>query len=340
MCCADIKMRGILMYCARLRVWFIISVRLPATRTGFDSPFRGKRMEIEKEGKIGDDLEVTSSSGQAPGLNSAPKPTEQEKIDAASVSADAAVTTDPDDAGKKAENVAAQDDGSNADSGDADAPAENNQADDVQPEDPKPEDAATQGGDGTYDSTEKLFTQSQVNELVGKTRMETREQTYLAIYGRYGVDSEEGMDELVGNAQRYETVRGEFDDARKSWDEASKARDSELAEVRERVALLESGIDADRYEDAKAIIRSKGLEVTVDSIKGELPTHPEWIKGGAGKPEGSPNPNFRPDPTKDGAQATQPESESTIKVLGNEGGAESSGRMSEEEYALSKLFKI
>lgn len=310
-------------------------------------------MEMEKEGKIGDALEVTSSSGEAPELNSAPKPTEQEKIDAASVSADAAVATDPDDVGEKAENVAAQDDGSNADSGIAEVPAEGMasvdaegigavQADNSiqQPIDPKPEDAATQGGDGTYDSAEKLFTQSQVNELVGKTRMETREQTYRAIYGRYGVDSEEGMDELVGNAQRYETVRGEFDDARKSWDEASKARDSELAEVRERVALLESGIDADRYEDAKAIIRSKGLEVTVDSIKGELPTHPEWRKGGADKPIEAPNPNFRPDPTKDGAPAMQPESESTIKVLGNEGGAESSGRMSEEEYALNKLFKI
>lgn len=300
-------------------------------------------MEMEKEGKIGDALEVTSSSGEAPELNSAPKPTEQEKIDAASVSADAAVPTDPDDVGEKAENVAAQDDGSNAE-----VPAEGMESVDAvptengiqQPVDPKPADAATQGGDGTYDSAEKLFTQSQVNELVGKTRMETREQTYRAIYGRYGVDSEEGMDELVGNAQRYETVRGEFDDARKSWDEASKARDSELAEVRERVALLESGIDADRYEDAKAIIRSKGLEVTVDSIKGELPTHPEWKKGGADKPTEAPNPNFRPDPTKDGAPAMQPESESTIKVLGNEGGAESSGRMSEEEYALNKLFKI
>ena len=298
-------------------------------------------MEMEKEGKIGDALEVTSSSGEAPELNSAPKPTEQEKIDAASVSADAAVPTGPDDVGEKAENVAAQDDGSNADPGNADAPAEKGavHAEDAQLADPKPEDAATQGGDGTYDSAEKLFTQSQVNELVGKTRMETREQTYRAIYGRYGVDSEEGMDELVGNAQRYETVRGEFDDARKSWDEASKARDSELAEVRERVALLESGIDADRYEDAKAIIRSKGLEVTVDSIKSELPTHPEWKKGGAGKPEEAPNPNFRPDPTKDGAPAMQPESESTIKVLGNEGGTDS-GRMSEEEYALNKLFKI
>ena len=300
-------------------------------------------MEMEKEGKIGDALEVTSSSGEAPELNSAPKPTEQEKIDAASVSADAAVPTDPDDVGEKAENVAAQDDGSNADSGIAEDVVQTEDvqlAADAQPVDPKPADAATQGGDGTYDSAEKLFTQSQVNELVGKTRMETREQTYRAIYGRYGVDSEEGMDELVGNAQRYETVRGEFDDARKSWDEASKARDSELAEVRERVALLESGIDADRYEDAKAIIRSKGLEVTVDSIKGELPTHPEWKKGGADKPTEAPNPNFRPDPTKDGAPAMQPESESTIKVLGNEGGAESSGRMSEEEYALNKLFKI
>lgn len=183
-------------------------------------------------------------------------------------------------------------------------------------------------------TAEKLFTQSQVNDLVGKTRMETREQTYRAVYGRYGVNDEAGMDELVGNAQRYETVRGEYDEARKGWETAEAARDAELMEVKEHVALLESGIDRERFDDAKAIIKAKGLEITVENIQNELATHPEW----KGTKAEEPNPNFRPDPNGQ-PQNANPTPESTIKVLGNEGSPESGG-MSEEEYALKKLFKI
>lgn len=183
-------------------------------------------------------------------------------------------------------------------------------------------------------SAEKLFTQSQVNDLVGKTRMETREQTYRAIYGRYGVNDEIGMDELVGNAQMYETVRGEYDEAKKGWEETNASRDAELAKVKEHVALLESGIDKSRFDDAKAIIKAKGLEVTAENIQNELATHPEW-NGSVNKEDI--NPNFRPDPNLKPQTTTSPES--TIKVLGNEGNSDTGG-MSEEEYAMKKLFKL
>lgn len=183
-------------------------------------------------------------------------------------------------------------------------------------------------------TAEKLFTQSQVNDLVGKTRMETREQTYRAVYGRYGVDDEAGMDELVGNAQRYETVRGEYDEAKKGWETTDAARNAELMEVKEHVALLESGIDRERFDDAKAIIKAKGLEITVENIQNELATHPEW----KGTKAEEVDPNFRPDPQGQ-PQPITPAPESTIKVLGNEGSPDTGG-MSEEEYALKKLFKI
>lgn len=184
-------------------------------------------------------------------------------------------------------------------------------------------------------SAEKLFTQSQVNDLVGKTRMETREQTYRAIYGRYGVDDEAGMDELIGNAQRFESMRDEYDEARKGWETADLARNNELAEIKEHVALLESGIDKARFDDAKAIIKSKGLEVTVDSINNELATHPEW-KGAVN--EEKVNPNFRKDLNATPQKEAQAQ-ESTIKVLGNESGLDTGG-MSEEEFALKNLFKV
>lgn len=191
-----------------------------------------------------------------------------------------------------------------------------------------------ENSDTEIPSAEKLFTQSQVNDLVGKTRMETREQTYRAIYGRYGVNDEIGMDELVGNAQMYETVRGEYDEAKKGWEETNASRDAELAKVKEHVALLESGIDKSRFDDAKAIIKAKGLEVTAENIQNELATHPEW--NGSNNNDNI-NPNFRPNPNLKPQTTTSPES--TIKVLGNEGNSDTGG-MSEEEYAMKKLFKL
>ena len=196
------------------------------------------------------------------------------------------------------------------------------------------EEVSVENSDTEIPSAEKLFTQSQVNDLVGKTRMETREQTYRAIYGRYGVNDEIGMDELVGNAQMYETVKGEYDEAKKGWEETNASRDAELAKVKEHVALLESGIDKSRFDDAKAIIKAKGLEVTAENIQNELATHPEW--NGSNNKEDI-NPNFRPDPNLKPQTTTSPES--TIKVLGNEGNSDTGG-MSEEEYAMKKLFKL
>lgn len=213
-----------------------------------------------------------------------------------------------------------------------DVPAETETVEEVSVGNVSVEDA--ENSDTEIPSAEKLFTQSQVNDLVGKTRMETREQTYRAIYGRYGVNDEIGMDELVGNAQMYETVRGEYDEAKKGWEETNASRDAELAKVKEHVALLESGIDKSRFDDAKAIIKAKGLEVTAENIQNELATHPEW-KGSVNKEDI--NPNFRPDPNLKPQTTTSPES--TIKVLGNEGNSDTGG-MSEEEYAMKKLFKL
>lgn len=140
--------------------------------------------EIKKnlEGEQIDNLEGTSPSALSEEvgveLNSSPVPTEEEISDANNLSVDSSDT--PVSLPEESENV---------------APV-------VATEEEMP-------------SAEKLFTQSQVNDLVGKTRMETREQTYRAVYGRYGVEDEVSMDELVGNAQRYDTIRGEYDEAKK-----------------------------------------------------------------------------------------------------------------------------
>lgn len=180
----------------------------------------------------------------------------------------------------------------------------------------------------------KTFTQAQVDDIAGKTRTETREKTFRYIYDRYGVSNEAELDELIGNAQRYDSLQEEYDGAKKSWKESSAARDAELANIKEQVALMQSGIDEGRYEDAKFILRGKGIEVTLDNIKNELATHPEWRKKETGE---EPNQNF----VKTGpSNTTHTEPVSKLSVLGNEKDPMSTQKQSEEDYALGRMFKV
>lgn len=284
------------------------------------------------EGEKTDNLEGTSTSVEGDAiteLNNSPVPTPEEQKEAdmvASNNESPDVPAEPvqpeSDTSNSNENVEPNVPVDNADVTATTNAAENNGENAIPPaapEEPTPE---------------KTFTQSQVNELVGKTRMDTREQTYRAIYGRYGVEDEAGMDALVGNAQRYDTLKADYDTAKKEWDATNSTRDAELLSIKEQVALLESGIDRNRFDDAKAIIKAKGLEVNAETIKNELATHPEW-NGSNEKP----NPNYHKDPNAQ-PQPITPTPESTIKVLGNEGDNSRGSEMSEEEFVLKNLYKM
>ena len=180
----------------------------------------------------------------------------------------------------------------------------------------------------------KIFTQSQVNEMVGNTRTETREKTFRYIYDRYGVKDEAELDELVGNAQALDSFKEKYETERANWKQSSADRDKELMDVKEQVALLQSGIDSDRFEDAKFILRGKGLEVSLDNIKNELATHPEWQK----KIGEQANENFAKvgEGTVDTNQA---EPQSKISVLGNERN-EGEPQNLEEDYVMNRMFKV
>ena len=178
---------------------------------------------------------------------------------------------------------------------------------------------------GVFETPTKTFTQSQVDDIAGRTRLETREKTFRYIYDRYGVKDEAELDNLVGNAQRYDTLQEQYDMDKNNWKQADQARNAELCEVKEKVALMESGINKDRYEDAKLILKGKGLEVTAENIANELATHPEWANQPAPQHE-----EFRPIPQ---------EPESQISVLGNES-APADDHLSEEDYAMKHLFKL
>ena len=150
------------------------------------------------------------------------------------------------------------------------------------------------------------------------------------------------MDDLVSNAQRYDTQKEMYDEDKLAWDEERKSWNSErdetnsrLTEMSEQIALMQSGIDPERYEDAKLILRGKGMKVTVDNINAQLETHPEWKKADnkAGEVENSVTEN---QPEKQ--SENQPEKVTTrIKALGNE--PQPVPEMTEEEEA-EKLFKM
>jgi hypothetical protein len=91
----------------------------------------------------------------------------------------------------------------------------------------------------------------------------------------------------------------------------------------ETIALMQSGVDADRYEDVKLILKGKGLDVSLENIASELETHPEWKKV-------EEEPVKEPEPEK-------PAPVTRIKALGNE--QKPAPQMSEEEEA-EKLFKL
>ena len=188
---------------------------------------------------------------------------------------------------------------------------------------------------GVTSAPARTFTQEELNDITGKTRVETRNKTFQYIYDRYGVQDEAGLDELIGNAQRYDSLNEQYESDKKSWADQNAARDKELADIKEQVALMQSGIDSNRYEDAKLILKGKGLEVSLDNINAELATHPEWSKQQPAVEEEKP---FEKVKEADASISTPNEPVTKLSVLGNEPVASSSAD-SEEERAM-KMFRV
>ena len=132
----------------------------------------------------------------------------------------------------------------------------------------------------TPQPVEQTFTQSRVNELVGRARQEGRESALKELFNRYGVNSDEEMNEVFGRGQAYDGLNDEYSAVQSSYND-----------LRTENALLRSEVAPERYEDVKLILGGKGMDVTVENIAMMLPSHPEW-KGTASSPAvGVPTPN-------------------------------------------------
>ena len=139
------------------------------------------------------------------------------------------------------------------------------ESEEVEPEsDPEPiaEEAPTEGEPV---QPEKMLTQSQVNELVGRARQEGRESAMRELYGRYGVSSDEEMNDVFGRGQTYAALDDEYNKQKES-----------MVQLMTENALLKSNIDAARWDDVKYILKGKGYEVTPENIEAEIASHPEW----------------------------------------------------------------
>lgn len=177
---------------------------------------------------------------------------------------------------------------------------------------------------GAMETSIKTFTQDDVNKIVGDTRMKTREKTLKAVYGEYGLSSKEELDELVTNGQRYETQKELYESDKNAWETERQETQNRLNEMSEEIALMKSGVRPEKYEDAKLILKGKGLEVNAENIAAELEKRPEWNKE---QPK-----------SEHKAEEEEPAKEMTrIKVLGNE--PKPVPQMSEEEQA-QKVFKM
>ena len=124
-----------------------------------------------------------------------------------------------------------------------------------------------EGGEGESEPVlpEKMLTQSQVNELVGRARQEGRESAMRELYGRYGVSNDEEMNNVFGRGQTYAALDDEYNKQKES-----------MVQLMTENALLKSNIDAARWDDVKYILKGKGYEVTPENIEAEIASHPEW----------------------------------------------------------------
>jgi hypothetical protein len=255
-------------------------------------------MEDENLNKIKDE-EIGGThtpSDEVPDLNSEPKATEEQKEEAKEM----VETFNPNPEEKKAE---------------VNPPSPENITPTVAEEKKEnPDNAGTEVNEdnGLAEKIEKLFSQEQLNEIVGKTRTETRGRTMQDVYNKYGVADDSELDRIFGLGQRYEVVNDEL-----------QKKDTLLNEVMAENALLKSQIARNRWEDAKAILKSKNLAITEDNILGELATHPEWKGEEANK-----------QPLNNPAK----EIPSTIERLGED--RRESGSAEAEEARMKRLFGI
>lgn len=171
---------------------------------------------------------------------------------------------------------------------------------------------------------EKMLTQSQVNELVGRARQEGRESALRELYGRYGVSGDSELNDVFGRGQAYVTLDDDF-----------KAEQSSNKALLAENALLKTKVDESRWEDIKAILGSKNMDITPENIEAEIPTHPEWRQTIAAA-----QPQQQPQPQQDSLQPQPQQQQAVLRKLGSESTAKDGGNGDDEESEKERAMKL
>lgn len=177
---------------------------------------------------------------------------------------------------------------------------------------------------------EKMLTQSQVNELVGRARQEGRESALKELYGRYGVSGDSELNDVFGRGQAYLTLDDDF-----------KAEQSSNKALLAENALLKTKVDESRWEDIKAILGSKNMDITPENIEAEIPTHPEWrqtVSVQQQQPQAQAQPqqdSLQPQP-----QQQQPQQQAVLRKLGSESTAKNGGNGDDEESEKEQAMRL
>lgn len=174
---------------------------------------------------------------------------------------------------------------------------------------------------------EKMLTQSQVNELVGRARQEGRESALKELYGRYGVSGDSELNDVFGRGQAYLTLDDDF-----------KAEQSSNKALLAENALLKTKVDESRWEDIKAILGSKNMDITPENIEAEIPTHPEWRQMVSVQQQQQ----AQAQPQQDSLQPQpQPQQQQAVlRKLGSESTAKDGGNGDDEESEQERAMKL
>lgn len=175
---------------------------------------------------------------------------------------------------------------------------------------------------------EKMLTQSQVNELVGRARQEGRESALKELYGRYGVSGDSELNDVFGRGQAYLTLDDDF-----------KAEQSSNKALLAENALLKTKVDESRWEDIKAILGSKNMDITPENIEAEIPTHPEWRPTVSVQQQSQVQAQPQQDSLQPQAQPQQPQ-QAVLRKLGSESTAKNGGNGDDEESEQEQAMKL
>lgn len=174
---------------------------------------------------------------------------------------------------------------------------------------------------------EKMLTQSQVNELVGRARQEGRESALKELYGRYGVSGDSELNDVFGRGQAYLTLDDDF-----------KAEQSSNKALLAENALLKTKVDESRWEDIKAILGSKNMDITPENIEAEIPTHPEWRQTVSVQQQQQQQAQPQQDSLQPQPQPQQ--QQAVLRKLGSESTAKDGGNGDDEESEQERAMKL